>query len=495
MSGFWIETLSNVIKFENHLLDADNHRIIFSGPFGSGKTTFLKEFFDNKDNEYEVFHLYPVNYSVANNEDIFELIKYDILFHLLRSDIEFEKIDIPKNVSFGYFLKNNAENIIMSFIRHIPQIGKQLHDVSSALIHLYKEFEIDHENNQTDQRKSVIDYLETINNSKGNEKEEDFYTQLICELMLQVKADNECKKSVLIIDDLDRIDPDHIFRILNVFSAHLDQNQHENKFDFDKIILVCDVNNIRKIYANRYGQDVDFSGYIDKFFTKEVFYFDILQDVENKLSQLFSSIQISNSQEGYNLDRVNSQFDIRFILFIVFAFNRSGFLPIRKLLKFIGKNININDGKIGRKIQRKNLDIENFRFLITYSALKVLFADFSDFKRQLNLISDYGYKNPYSDAKDHYIDLLLPFLTYPDHAFDFESDVKKSGNLKIGGTTIEWELEAIDDVQIRRNSLVIFPTYKIKRGENTLSAKEVNLFRLLKDTINVIEEYNLNWIV
>ena len=39
-------------------------------------------------------------------------------------------------------------------------------------------------------------------------------------LIDQLKKDG--KKTVLIIDDLDRIDPEHIFRLLNVFAAHLD---------------------------------------------------------------------------------------------------------------------------------------------------------------------------------------------------------------------------------------------------------------------------------
>ena len=55
-------------KFIQHLLLKDNERIIFSGKFGHGKTTFLKEFFDVKNQQgyfkkqrYNTFFLYPVN--------------------------------------------------------------------------------------------------------------------------------------------------------------------------------------------------------------------------------------------------------------------------------------------------------------------------------------------------------------------------------------------------------------------------------------------------
>jgi tRNA A37 threonylcarbamoyladenosine biosynthesis protein TsaE len=37
-------------KFTQHLLIENNDRIIFSGKFGHGKTTFLKEFF-REDNQ------------------------------------------------------------------------------------------------------------------------------------------------------------------------------------------------------------------------------------------------------------------------------------------------------------------------------------------------------------------------------------------------------------------------------------------------------------
>ena len=38
-----------------------------------------------------------------------------------------------------------------------------------------------------------------------------------------------------------------------------------SKFGFDKIITVCDYDNIKKIYAHLYGADTDFNGYINKF--------------------------------------------------------------------------------------------------------------------------------------------------------------------------------------------------------------------------------------
>ena len=74
-------------NFEEHLNIPDNNRIIFSAKYGEGKTHYLKYFFQEEafTKKYEVIHLFPVNYSVATNEDIFELIKRDIIFHLIKT--------------------------------------------------------------------------------------------------------------------------------------------------------------------------------------------------------------------------------------------------------------------------------------------------------------------------------------------------------------------------------------------------------------------------
>ena len=51
-----------------------SNRIILSARFGDGKTFFLNELTKNKSlsEKYEFFTVYPVNHSVATNEDVFE---------------------------------------------------------------------------------------------------------------------------------------------------------------------------------------------------------------------------------------------------------------------------------------------------------------------------------------------------------------------------------------------------------------------------------------
>ena len=86
--------------FQAFLEPEHNRRIIFSGPFGIGKTYFLNKFFDQKI-EYFPISLRPINYSLLSNEDVFKLIKYDILAQIIKQNENFKIED-----EFDKFYKN-----------------------------------------------------------------------------------------------------------------------------------------------------------------------------------------------------------------------------------------------------------------------------------------------------------------------------------------------------------------------------------------------------
>lgn len=144
---------------------------------------------------------------------------------------------------------------------------------------------------QIDEKKEIIDYLQSFIKKSGSIHEEDIFTQIIRNLLTQIKEKG--KSVILIIDDLDRIDPEHIFRILNIFAAHFDSPSYkceQNKFGFNQIMLVCDLKNIRNIFYNKYGQNVDFTGYIDKFYSKDVFVFDNIRVLQDTIHNVLSCI-------------------------------------------------------------------------------------------------------------------------------------------------------------------------------------------------------------
>lgn len=268
-------------RFKAHLELTCNSNILFSGIFGIGKTYFINDFF--KENaEYEAIMLSPVNYSVSRNEDIFELIKYDILFELLgNGNLEIDDTKFSELLTASCFAYENATQIISHLIEFVPKVGKNIKDVISAFEKIKTLYDKYKESANCTEKKQINIFIQNIINQKGHALEEDSITQLITALIDRLKTDT--KQTVLIIDDLDRIDPEHIFRLFNIFACHIDTK----KFMFDKIIFVCDVENIRNIFHSKYGMNVDFTGYIDKFFSHEIFHFDNTPKILNRLFDVF----------------------------------------------------------------------------------------------------------------------------------------------------------------------------------------------------------------
>ena len=100
-------TEENMIPIEPYLkdfkqyLDA-NSRCILSAKIGDGKSYFISSFIKEYSDEYLFIPIYPVNYQVMDNKDIFELIKRDILIRLLSNkDININEIELS-NASFIY---------------------------------------------------------------------------------------------------------------------------------------------------------------------------------------------------------------------------------------------------------------------------------------------------------------------------------------------------------------------------------------------------------
>lgn len=291
---------SEILRFQDHLDILDNERILFSGKFGSGKTTFLHKFFkDNK--QYIPIFLYPTNYSIASNQDIMELVKYDILSELIKL------IDVPniqyetKELIFP-FLARNLYPFLGNIIKNLPIIGKDIESLLSVFSELTENFKTYKQEQNKTEYADIIKFLESHFHIKGSIYENDNITISICNLITKLE-ETSGKKIVLIIDDLDRIDPEHIFRILNIFAAQADKliyNQNRNKFNFNKVILVCDVLNIREIFCQRYGGNTDFNGYIDKFYTVEVFHFSIHKEVKLNFNKIIKNFCIDNPNRIYS---------------------------------------------------------------------------------------------------------------------------------------------------------------------------------------------------
>lgn len=286
---------NEIDRFQEHLNIPDNNRILFSGMFGIGKTYFLTSFFENES--YEPFFISPVNYSVSKNEDILEYIKYDILIGLLEKDnINWEKVTYSNDLLVQYYLKDNFLKLAGDVIKHVGKVGKALSTAISDLDKHKNEYDKYKKACETDDLGTTKSFLSELLNKVGSIYENNDITTLIYEL---IKSIPENKQRVLIIDDLDRIDPEHIFRILNVFSAHFTKDYKSHKFGFEKVILVCDLNNIRSLFQNKYGYGVDFSGYIDKFYSKEPFQFNNKKEFVRRVADFIYTIKKENNNDYF----------------------------------------------------------------------------------------------------------------------------------------------------------------------------------------------------
>lgn len=276
-------------RFSTFLAEENNTNIVFSGIFGIGKTYFIHNFFDNQDN-YVPVYLSPVQYSVSSNEDIFEYIKVDILFELIKREVEFEKTNFSFSECTQMYIMENIDSLIVSLLKKAEKL-KYGTNVISSFFKLKTKLEKYKNVLNTDQYKEAITFLSSNKEKIGSIYEDNAITELIRGLVESLKGED--KQIILVIDDLDRIDPEHIFRILNILSVH--ENfygcKEENKFGFDKTILICDANNIKKIYHTKYGIDVDFNGYIDKFYSKRIYHFDNIPQIIDQISLLLGTIQ------------------------------------------------------------------------------------------------------------------------------------------------------------------------------------------------------------
>ena len=270
-----IDISGNLKNFAQYLEKTD--RIILSAKFGDGKTYLLNELRKDEamQDKYEFFTIYPVNYSVAKNEDVFEYIKRDIIVQFYEKKL-LEKIDL--NALFGSEFTLNDLTSVVPFLLSLVPLGELCNEGYSKFLEIKKKY---------DEKKHIVDkYLSQFANTAGCIHEEDGYTKLIKKAIKWISQDHslnggewKAKKPVLIIEDLDRLDPKHLFRILNVVSAHIDDSNRPdivgNKFGFNNIVLVMDYDVTKHIFHHFYGAQACYEGYMSKFLSREPFRYSI----------------------------------------------------------------------------------------------------------------------------------------------------------------------------------------------------------------------------
>ncbi|MCB2406477.1 P-loop NTPase fold protein [Hymenobacter lucidus] len=455
MEHFNISTVSEESRFSAFIQDPANERMIFSGSFGTGKTHFLNKFFSENKNYFSVSVL-PVNYSISSNEDIFKLIKFDVLYDLFTNKgTKFYKEEASLSIKLGMIAEEGISSHLFLAIKTLLKFHSITNrnddtDTLANTVDLASDLYEKAMNN-----KKISQIIATANDLNGNERvqgfvkdilntylfEEDFITDYISDKLIEHCSDiNNKKTSILVIDDLDRIDPEHAFRLFNIFSAHLNyRNEQKNKFGFDKVIFVCDIENIKNIFYSRYGLNVDFNGYIDKFFSTEIFYFNNNINISNSIKTILDSIKYENEIGLSSLDYtiktesplyVKGKYFYGILPYLVNHFVKTGKLGIRRLSYLYGKTYHIKAESFSIPQRQPITNIDSYG-IITLEILSWIFGGADALEKALSSSKDYyktDQKNESALEQDHNLEcwffcFFLPIILYREGNLPREYDL------------------------------------------------------------------------
>lgn len=368
--------ISNLVQdFHHHV--ALNRNVILSGAFGSGKSYMLDEFKRAYCDEFNTITIYPINYAVSGNADIMEYIKHDIIFQLVQEGYITEQTDFSKAAS-AVFTPENIGKMATRLLANIPG-GNLIAGAIEAGIEAKKTYD--------EEKKTVSKFMEGFQKA-GSIYERDVYTEMI-RLGLDEGRRRDRKKWILFIEDLDRIDPKNIFRLLNVFGAHLDcryvsgEEAETNKFGFDKIVFVLDYWQTAAIYNQYFGIDTENSweGYISKFLSSQPFY--------------FKSVAAMARKEVLEFIARECRLDDN-VIETIFAGNYS----VRSLSK-------VSSDNFGSFLRTRRIDLPDGKSLATDCQLTRLLFYLQQLNGNMNRIRDISERHPIE-----YVSILAPVILY-----------------------------------------------------------------------------------
>ena len=121
--NFYIPIDDAIVAFRNHL-DAHD-RTILSARFGDGKSFFLSHFMENPDvtERYTFLTIFPVNYQVTENRDIFDFIKRDILLQMLLKGVIETDVKISNEVALALYLQCQPLSFAESFLPLLSELA------------------------------------------------------------------------------------------------------------------------------------------------------------------------------------------------------------------------------------------------------------------------------------------------------------------------------------------------------------------------------------
>ena len=447
-------------RFEDHLLSHD--RVVLSAKFGDGKTFFLKKFKEkcmmDAESPFEFITLYPVNYQVLGNKDIFELIKHDVLLQILQAGIIDVKYEITDRMAFEFYVQSHFCTVGESFFEMLKSCGAD-DMVTKGFLAAFKSVnwlkslkdKVGEFKKEIDQTAFLDNYLSTFD--ENSVYENDIITKIIRDNIKAYQEKNG-KRVALVIEDMDRLDPAHLFRIMNVFSAHMDYGYRSmqpidsslvgNKFGVSNVVFVMHEKNTEALFHHFYGECADYDGYMSKFYNKDIFRFSLAEEKENYALALISE------ETGLGEERINEYFDKGFLAAktmrqIIFAMDKieEQFYSIRVM-----EDIRPNSQILKLIVIAKRLGVSNDKII------SVVVKHFKDLDR-------------------FYVDRLLPLIVQNPKKGDFEQvyvQNRQRGDYDIGVVDIR------DDGMCNPS---IRTAFAAPDGDKEIKQKATNMLHLL----------------
>lgn len=204
-----------------------------------------------------------------------------------------------------------------------------------------------------------------------------------------------------------------------MFAARLDIGGFgASGFSFDKIIMVCDIRNIKNIFQSKYGVKTDFNGYIDKFYSDEIFHFDNRAILQKIAETAFASFKFKGSlfedhEKSFRASLLNYK---NIAIDLLRMFVKSGQINLRMLHNRICFNVYIDVNKRIEVAPRVSVEQSAYPILMQFLVLERITGGYSNIREFVNHLSYFDIDFSLDDMNVYAKEMIF-LLTANEHKF------------------------------------------------------------------------------
>jgi len=177
--------------------------------------------------------------------------------------------------------------------------------------------------------------------------------------------------------------------------------------------------------------DVDFSGYIDKFYSKEIFYFNNKIMVSNSINGILKSIKVN---EGYEYifdlkdrDRISRKILIEILEGLV----NNNLINLRTLLKYYNTSYKLKIYSFKTNNKYGNIESWQLQMVLIFDLLQSFYGSKLSLKSALDKLEKVVPNKPFHINEIRKYGHLITFLDYRNSQFRTDSYTYKNKELDI----------------------------------------------------------------